>query len=115
MIRRASISPNHTILGGSDVNYEANSGAVLSLALLVPAQTAFARTHHHRRHYAVQSYSTVSRPHHYSQTRGALIGAAAGALIGHHHPLKGALIGGALGEAVQYERNVHERHKHRRY
>ncbi len=89
--------------------------AVLSLTLLLPAGTAFARTpHRHRRTVAVQSY-TYTRPHHYSQTRGALIGAAAGALIDRHHPLTGALVGGALGEAVQYTRNVHERHKHRRY
>ena len=65
--------------------------AVLSLALLVPADAAFARTHH--------------KKHHYSQTRGALIGAAAGAVIAHHHAVKGAVVGAALGEAIQYERN----------
>lgn len=65
--------------------------AVLSLALLVPAGSAFARTRHHR--------------HHYSQTRGAVIGAVAGAAIDHKKPLKGALIGAAVGEGVQIIRN----------
>jgi YmgG-like glycine-zipper protein len=87
--------------------------AVLSLALLVPAESAFARTHHLRHHRrATAQVSTSSRPHHYSQTRGALIGAAVGAAVGHRHPLKGALIGGALGTAVQYERNREERRRH---
>ena len=65
--------------------------AVLSLALMVPAGSAFARTRHHR--------------HHYSQTRGVVVGAVAGAAIDHHKPLKGALIGGAVGGAVQALRN----------
>ncbi|HEY8848016.1 MAG TPA: YMGG-like glycine zipper-containing protein [Thermoanaerobaculia bacterium] len=65
--------------------------AVLSLALMVPAGSAFARTRHHR--------------HHYSQTRGAVVGAVAGAAIDHHKPLKGALIGAAVGDAVQAVRN----------
>ena len=64
--------------------------AVLTLALLVPADAAFARTH---------------RKHHYSRTRGALIGAAVGATVAHKRALKGALIGAAIGDAVQYERN----------
>jgi hypothetical protein len=81
------------------------SAAVLSLALFVPANAAFARTYRHRRN----TYSTYHRKH-YSQTGGALVGAAAGALIDHRHPLTGALIGGALGEGVQYERNKHVRH-----
>jgi hypothetical protein len=65
--------------------------AVLSLALMVPAGSAFARTRHHR--------------HHYSQTRGVVVGAVAGAVIDHHKPLQGALIGGAVGGAVQAIRN----------
>lgn len=68
--------------------------AVLSLTLLVPAGSAFAMTRHHR--------------HHYSQTRGAVIGAVAGAAIDHKKPLKGALIGAAVGDAVQAVRN----HRH---
>ena len=76
--------------------------AVLSLAVLVPANAAFARTHHHR-----HTYSTMHHRKHYSQTGGALVGAAAGAIIDRHHPLTGALIGGALGEGIQYERNKH--------
>lgn len=71
--------------------------AMLSLALLLPAGSTFAATHHHYRH-----------RHHYSQTRGAVIGAVAGAAIDHHQPLKGALVGAALGEGVQMIRN----HKH---
>jgi len=67
--------------------------AVLSVALLLPAGNAFAATHH-RRH-----------KHHYSQTRGAVVGAVAGAAISHHKPLKGALIGAAVGDAVQAVRN----------
>ena len=78
--------------------------AVLSLALFVPANAAFALSH--RRH----TYSTTHHRKHYSQTGGALVGAAAGALIDHHHPLTGALIGGALGEGIQYERNKHVKH-----
>ena len=65
--------------------------AVLSLALMVPAGSAFAKTRHHR--------------HHYSQTRGAVVGAVAGAAIIHKKPLKGALIGAAVGDAVQAVRN----------
>ncbi len=73
--------------------------AVLTFALLLPAGSTFAATHHHYyRHHR----------HHYSQTRGAVIGAVAGAVVDHHQPLKGALIGGALGEGVQMIRN----HKH---
>jgi hypothetical protein len=67
--------------------------AVLSLALMVPAGSAFARTRHYRHR------------HHYSQTRGVVVGAVAGAVIDHHQPLKGALIGGAVGGAVQAIRN----------
>jgi hypothetical protein len=74
--------------------------AVLSFALLLPAGSTFAATHHYRHHYY--------HHHHYSQTRGAVIGAVAGAAIDHHQPLKGALIGGAIGEGVQMLRN----HKH---
>jgi hypothetical protein len=71
--------------------------AVLSLAMLVPAGAAMAKTrkHHHK---------------HYSQTGGAIVGAAAGALIDHHHPLTGAALGGALGLGVQYERNKKVNH-----
>jgi len=82
------------------------NAAVLGLALLMPAGSAFARTRHHRRAYA----STTYHRKHYSQTGGALVGAAAGALIDHRHPLTGALIGAAVGEGVQYERNKHVRH-----
>ncbi|MGZ4778986.1 MAG: glycine zipper family protein [Thermoanaerobaculia bacterium] len=64
---------------------------VLSVALLLPAGGAFARTKHHR--------------HHYSRTRGAAVGAVAGALIDHKKPLKGALIGAAAGNVVQEIRN----------
>ncbi len=86
--------------------------AVLSLTLLLPAEAALARTHHHRRA-AVRSHTAQrSRPHHFSQRRGALIGAAVGAAIGHKKPLKGALIGAAVGTGVQYERNRRERRKH---
>ncbi|HEX3068422.1 MAG TPA: glycine zipper family protein [Thermoanaerobaculia bacterium] len=75
--------------------------AMLSLALLLPAGSTFAATHHHYyRHHR----------HHYSQTRGAVIGAVAGAVVDHHQPLKGALIGGALGEGVQMIRNHNQKH-----
>jgi|GEM_PF-615425 len=79
--------------------------AVLSLALLAPAEGAFAATHHHRRHHRTVTY--VHHKHHYSETRGTLVGAAAGAIIDHHQPLKGALIGGAIGNVVQKVRNKH--------
>jgi len=80
--------------------------AVLSLALLVPAEGAFAATRHHRHHHRTYSVYRVRR-HHYSETRGTVVGAAAGALIDHRQPLKGALIGGALGNIVQKVRNKH--------
>jgi hypothetical protein len=73
--------------------------AMLSLALLLPAGSTFASTHHYYRHHR----------HHYSQTRGAIIGAVAGAAIDHRQPLKGALIGAAVGEGVQIIRN-HKKH-----
>ena len=74
--------------------------AVLALAILAPAESAFAVTRHHY----VRTSTTRHRKH-YSQTGGALVGAAAGAVIDHHHPLTGALIGAAAGEGVQYYRN----------
>jgi len=77
--------------------------AVLSLALLAPAEGAFAATHH--RHH--RTYATYHHKHHYSETRGTVVGAAAGALIDHRQPLKGALIGGVLGNVVQKVRNKH--------
>ncbi len=66
--------------------------AVLSVALMLPAGGAFARTRYHHHH-------------HYSRTRGAAVGAVAGALIDHKKPLKGALIGAAVGNAVQAVRS----------
>jgi hypothetical protein len=72
--------------------------ALLSLALLLPAGSAFATTYHHRHH-----------RHHYNQARGAVIGAVAGAAIDHKQPIKGALIGAAVGEGVQIIRN-HKAH-----
>jgi len=79
--------------------------AVLSLAMLLPAGAAMAKTHHHK-----TTHSTTYHHKHYSQTGGALVGAAAGALIDHKHPLTGAAIGGALGLGVQYERNKKVNH-----
>jgi hypothetical protein len=77
--------------------------AVLALAIMAPAESAFAITRHRR---TVRTYSTTTRHRkHYSQTGGALVGAAAGAVIDRHHPLTGALIGAAAGEGVQYYRN----------
>jgi len=81
------------------------NAAVLSLALFVPAGSAFARTRH-RRAYSTTTYHRK----HYSQAGGALVGAAAGAIIDHRHPLTGALIGAAAGEGVQYYRNKRVRH-----
>jgi hypothetical protein len=81
--------------------------AVLALAIMAPAESAFAITRHHR----IRTYSTSTyHRKHYSQTGGALVGAAAGALIDHRHPLTGALIGAAAGEGVQYYRNKRVRH-----
>lgn len=79
---------------------------LLSFALLLPAGSMFAQTHHYRHH--------VYR-HHYSQTRGAVIGAVAGAAIDHRQPLKGAVIGGLLGEGVQSVRNHNAKRHYRRY
>jgi hypothetical protein len=73
--------------------------ALLSVSLLLPAGSTFAATHHHHRHHR----------HHYSQARGAVIGAVAGAAIDHHQPIKGALVGAAVGEGVQILRN-HKAH-----
>lgn len=75
--------------------------AVLALAILAPAESAFAITRHHR----VRTHSAVRHRKHYSQTGGALVGAAAGAIIDHRHPVTGALIGAAAGEGVQIFRN----------
>jgi hypothetical protein len=75
--------------------------ALLSFSLLLPAGSAFARTHHNHHYYQQQTYHR----HHYSQARGAVIGAVAGAAIDHRQPIKGAIIGGVLGEGVQALRN----------
>src|SRR5437773_11111258 len=82
--RQASIS--HTIGAGgcSRMATKKIQVAMLSLALLLPAEGAFARTHRVRTHH----YTTTHR-HHYSQTRGALVGAAVGAALLHNH-VKGA-------------------------
>lgn len=76
--------------------------AVLSLALMVPAANSFAVTSHHVRHKT--SYSTTRR-HHYSRTRGTVVGAVAGAAIDRKHPLTGAAIGAVIGNGVQEIRN----------
>ena len=78
--------------------------AVLAMALLLPAGNVFARTHHttrHRRTYYVNQH------HHYSRTRGTLVGAAAGAVIDHRDPVTGAVVGGVLGNVIQHERSKH--------
>lgn len=64
--------------------------AILSLALILPAESAFAKT---------------KKKHHYSRTRGTAVGAVVGAAVDHKKPLKGALIGAALGNVVQEIRN----------
>lgn len=73
--------------------------AVLSLALMVPAANTFAYTTHHK------TTHVYRHRHHYSQTRGAIVGGVAGAVIDHRHPLTGALIGAAVGDGVQVVRN----------
>jgi uncharacterized protein YcfJ len=76
------------------MNVKKLQAAVLAMALMAPASSAFAVTHH--------------RYHkHHNRTAGTAVGAVAGAVIDHRHPLTGALIGGALGNAVQYERSKH--------
>lgn len=77
--------------------------AVLSVALLLPAGSTFAMTRHHKRH--TTTYATAHHRHKYSRTRGTAVGAVAGALIDHKHPLTGALIGAAAGNAVQVIRD----------
>ena len=73
--------------------------AVLSLALMLPATSTFAVTRHKTTHHKVH------HKHHYSRTRGTAVGAVAGALIDHKHPLTGAVIGGLVGNGVQEVRN----------
>jgi hypothetical protein len=77
---------------------------LLSLALLVPVGSAVAQPNYYSHHHYYR------HRHHYSQTRGAVIGAVAGAAIDHRQPLKGALIGGAVGEGVQMLRNHNQKH-----
>ena len=84
-------------------NMRAIQAAVLSVALAVPASDALAVTHHRVRHTATYYHHKK----HHSETRGAVIGAVAGAVIDHKKPLKGAIIGGALGNIVQKVRNKH--------
>ncbi len=99
------------------------AAAFLSLALMAPAGAAFAApapySHHvvhnqrvrYVRHRYVRRYHYRGHyyTHYYSRTRGTAIGAVAGAILTHHHPLKGAIIGGAIGNAVQYIRSKHHR------
>jgi hypothetical protein len=86
-------------VGGIHMATKKIQAALLSFTLLLPAGSAFAATHHHHRHHR----------HHYSQTRGAVIGAVAGAAIDHKQPIKGAIVGAAVGEGVQIYRN-HKAH-----
>lgn len=72
--------------------------SILALALLLPAGNMFAKTHHVRH---------AKKHHHYSRTRGTLVGAAAGALIDHRDPVTGAVVGGVIGNVVQHERSKH--------
>ena len=71
--------------------------AVLSLALVLPSAGAFAKTRHY---------------HHYSRTRGSVVGAVGGALIAGK---KGAVVGALLGNAVQAERTKQSKKHRRRY
>jgi uncharacterized protein YcfJ len=80
------------------------SAAVLSLALMLPAGSAFATTYHSR-HYTTTHHTRHYK--HHSQTRGAIVGAVAGAVVDHRHPLVGAVAGGVLGNVIQHERNRH--------
>ncbi len=66
------------------------AAAVLSMALMLPATSAFANTWSKKE----------------SRTRGTAIGAAAGALLG---PV-GALAGAAIGNGVQAGRHAHHSH-----
>jgi len=84
-------------------NMRAIQATVLSLALAAPATNAFALTHHRVRHTATYYHHKK----HHSETRGTVIGAAAGAIIDHKQPLKGAVVGGVLGNIVQKVRNHH--------
>ena len=67
--------------------------AVLSVALLLPAETALAKKH--------------------SRIRGTVVGAVAGALVAGK---KGAVVGAVAGNAVQAERHklYVKKHHHRR-
>jgi uncharacterized protein YcfJ len=79
--------------------------AVLGVALLAPAAGAFGNTVYYRHHH--RTYVTYRHRHHYSETRGTVVGAAAGALIDHKNPVTGAIVGGVLGNVVQKARNHH--------
>ena len=80
-------------------NKKAIQAAVLSLSLMLPAANTFAYTRH------TTTHRVYRHRHHYSQTRGAVVGAVAGAVIDHRHPLTGALVGAAVGDGVQVLRN----------
>ena len=63
---------------------------LLSCAMLMPAEAALAKT---------------KKKHHYSRTRGTVIGAVVGAAVSKKKPLKGAIVGAAVGNVVQEVRN----------
>ena len=86
-------------------NMRVIQATVLSFALALPATDALALTHHYR-HVRHTAYTGHHR-HHYSETRGTAVGAVAGAVIDHRHPLTGAVVGGVLGNLVQKARNHH--------
>jgi hypothetical protein len=52
----------------------------------------------------VPAEQDTTAPAHHSKLAGALVGAAAGHMLGHH-----ALAGAAAGALVQHERNKHQR------
>ena len=86
-------------------NMRAVQAAVLSLALAAPATNALAVTHHYHRVRHTATYYHHKK--HHSETRGTVIGAAAGAIIDHKQPIKGAVVGGVLGNIIQKVRNHH--------
>lgn len=97
----ASLSVTACGHGNNADNQQSAAGSYAPTANTTPAVTPSAPSYDGAP--ATASVDTTT-PTHHSKLGGALVGAAAGHVLGHH-----ALAGAAVGALVQHERNKHQK------